>query len=475
MVGIAGKSQGCNTCRRRKVRCDLAKPSCERCSASGRKCEGYEKYAVFINRGPEGLKKRERLEEARLPASVSESGSEDARLTFAPSSTQLNETQLISLFWENYAANAPRHSDSNEPVWLYHSINSPAHSTILRQSLVSVALIRLGRLHDDQALLVSGRQIYGQTLRMMQAALNDSELAYSDNTLVAARCMVLYESFESTSGDMAAWQNHIMGIARIIELRGAHRHRSVVARSVVESIRYNVMIVCLMRRRSSFFGEPQWLAEPWAGTSKGCDQRLFDYGFSLGTLMHKVETMQQQARRDGMLEILEQLRDGYLALSYLNEELLALREQPQQTAGGSSEKLGPDETPFTFTFGFLIALDLVFGSFTTALLQKCNEPLSFVHQELFDQLHRYADPGRRLRLARQLLRHVQFCCQTRAEYNRPRIIFPLNVVRWELRNSSPEEKAQVNALFESVSSKSHFRIADGVRNAGKSVLPPLVS
>ncbi|KAG5799035.1 hypothetical protein H9Q69_001975 [Fusarium xylarioides] len=32
---------GCITCRIRRVKCDLAKPSCQRCLTSKRQCDGY--------------------------------------------------------------------------------------------------------------------------------------------------------------------------------------------------------------------------------------------------------------------------------------------------------------------------------------------------------------------------------------------------------------------------------------------------
>lgn len=59
MVGVAGKYKGCNTCRARRVKvraysdflvcmdsliglkCDNERPTCRKCSDSGRECQGY--------------------------------------------------------------------------------------------------------------------------------------------------------------------------------------------------------------------------------------------------------------------------------------------------------------------------------------------------------------------------------------------------------------------------------------------------
>lgn len=37
----------CHNCRRRRLRCDRSRPSCNKCSASGRECLGYDKLFVW--------------------------------------------------------------------------------------------------------------------------------------------------------------------------------------------------------------------------------------------------------------------------------------------------------------------------------------------------------------------------------------------------------------------------------------------
>ncbi|KFY28512.1 hypothetical protein V493_02894 [Pseudogymnoascus sp. VKM F-4281 (FW-2241)] len=48
MVGVPGKFKGCNTCRTRRVKCDNARPKCQKCVLSGRECGGYERQMIFI-------------------------------------------------------------------------------------------------------------------------------------------------------------------------------------------------------------------------------------------------------------------------------------------------------------------------------------------------------------------------------------------------------------------------------------------
>ncbi|KAI1171615.1 hypothetical protein F4777DRAFT_582733 [Nemania sp. FL0916] len=48
MVGIP-RSQGCKTCKRRKIKCDQEKPHCRQCRKSNRECEGYNQGTIFRN------------------------------------------------------------------------------------------------------------------------------------------------------------------------------------------------------------------------------------------------------------------------------------------------------------------------------------------------------------------------------------------------------------------------------------------
>ena len=323
-------------------------------------------------------------------------------------------------------------------------------------------------------MVFRGQQIYGQTLRLMQNALYDPRLMQDDNTLAAARCMVLYESFESTSEDMAAWQNHIHGIARMIEMRGPHRHRDPLSKSILESMRYNMMIVCLMRRESSFLGSQDWLTTPWVDTTKDLDQRLYDYGFALSNMMQSSEEMSRIMAPQQLPRMLEQIYTGYTGLVSLNDELLAMQTQHSQFTGAAAHEIRFGETTFAITSALIIALDLTSSLFAAALVQKCGDNIPGALQNLVGQIRRYIDPTRRRELAKKVLRQLEFCLQTQFEYMRPKVIYPLNVVRWELRND-PEAKVQIQALFEAIAAKDQFRIARGVQRAGRSTLPSVVA
>lgn len=50
--------------------------------------------------------------------------------------------------------------------------------------------------------------------------------------------MTPLQLFESTSNDPTAWYRHLAGMTLLMQSRGPRRHRSPIARTVLEDIRY---------------------------------------------------------------------------------------------------------------------------------------------------------------------------------------------------------------------------------------------
>ncbi|KAI1609374.1 hypothetical protein EDD37DRAFT_162038 [Exophiala viscosa] len=496
MVGIPGRSEGCTTCRRRKVRCDLAKPSCQRCTSSQRQCEGYEKYPVFINRGQQGLQKRKRLEEARpaqsrhteMIAPAVTSPHKQPSMASSPPCRYLLEDQCISVFWDGFSARSVTDSrPASDPAWLHHILNISSPVDTLRQTLLSLAYTRLGRLNDDPAAVLRGQQVYGQALKTMQQALYDPHWSRHDETLAAARCMVLYESFESTSESMTSWFNQIGGVAQIIELRGPQNHRRPLQRTILESMRYNVMIACTMRRKDSFFAQHQWLTEPWRDDIKNLEQRYIDQGFVLASMLERSDALSQRnscdefSTRRAVVDILRRLLDGLSNLQALSQELAEVEAQYARSkpAGYNVKELCTPQTgevTIAVASATIMALELSYATLAAALVSRYTSKLQLDHDDssILAGIRPYLDQSRRLTLSRQLLQDLETCLEGRnLDFTRGRLILPLNVVRWELREY-PEDSAKIGELFDFATAKGKYRIARSVLKAGTSPLPDIV-
>lgn len=339
--------------------------------------------------------------------------------------------------------------------------------------------------------MLRGQQVYGQALKSMQQALYDPHWMKHDETLAAARCMVLYESFESTSESMSSWMDHINGVARIIQLRGPKRHREPLQRTILESTRYNAMIASMARRQASFFAQPQWLTEPWTDDTKNFEQRSVDQGFLLSSLfekaddllLHRGDSDDVSLRRD-VFHMLRRLLDGLSALQAINEELVEVESQYARfkPAGYNVKDLCIPQTGEASILGAsatIIALELSFATLAEALHSRYNGLLLQQHDDddddddntsILDEIAPYLDQNWKLTLSRQLLGDLETCLQGSFEFTRARLIYPLNTVRWEVRKY-PEDCARVRKLFDLVAAKGKYRIAQSVHKAGISTVP----
>ncbi|KAJ4200746.1 D-lactate ferricytochrome c oxidoreductase [Fusarium falciforme] len=97
MVGVPGKYKGCETCRRRRVKCSNERPYCQKCISSGRQCEGYERERVFITGTPEN--------KGRVASHPKKgSSSKKPKASAGESSSRLNLTPLppLASAWDDH-------------------------------------------------------------------------------------------------------------------------------------------------------------------------------------------------------------------------------------------------------------------------------------------------------------------------------------------------------------------------------------
>lgn len=202
------------------MQCDLQEPACNRCLDSGKTCEGYARYPVFLNRTNQGLMKRDRLEEAKgnpireeqrksqpsKPILASASSINVLRqdlirrqhvtmnsMPLLPSNANVSEAQLISAFWECYVPSSSIAQAGSPCPWLQQSICLPNPPSTLRLSLKALAMVTLGWLYKDEASVRGGRVTHGDALRELQKALYDERLRWQDETMATCKVLAVYE------------------------------------------------------------------------------------------------------------------------------------------------------------------------------------------------------------------------------------------------------------------------------------------
>ncbi|KAL9125744.1 MAG: hypothetical protein Q9217_005091 [Psora testacea] len=513
MVGVPGKSQGCLTCRRRKIGCDLSKPNCQRCTKSGRVCEGYARYPTFLNTTLEGRQKRFRLEEAKPRSSVNttisstssstalnttsnqidtdssdETSTSDAtRLTLfrQTSNSDLRDDQLIACFYNNFIPKGVLARDLSPALWLQQILLSGAGSPAMRSSLKALAMTRLGWLNGDRALCARGRGQYGIALTHLQKALYDKTLAWQDETLAAAYCLSIYELFEATDGSIKGWNSHVSGVGHLIQLRGPNHYCTPLARAVLHSFSSASMIQSVQFRKKAFLDSQEWRSKPWKHNAKDIYQRLLEYGFEFGTLSEEADNSRL---REGELDLQHSISypQRYSALNKRMDiwfqDFLAESPSPLfwlSSEDGSGAPESAHYNPFIFPSLRLAtitlcywALKLVISGVTAsicgALLSKHpalknNAPDAFANpqeRENLLQLLRQCSKAYNVKLATNIMRTMAYILSdSMGLIGAQQGLFPLRVALSVLRQYPGEELWWCQAIYQQLDKRKGLRYA----------------
>ena len=145
--------------------------------------------------------------------------------------------------------------------------------------------------------------IWGLMIIRVQAHL------YFDHQLMFS-CQVS----ECSDNNVHAWLSHAQGTAHLIELWGSQMYTWPLAHKLYESFRSTAVsilfdrqggwlswprkiIQSLQTRTSSFVNETKWLSDPWEGLSKDIEQKLYDLGAELCTILKYADRI--KAMQDG--------------------------------------------------------------------------------------------------------------------------------------------------------------------------------
>ncbi|KAL6400049.1 C6 transcription factor [Ilyonectria robusta] len=231
MVYPGKRSTGCMRCRKRKVKCDEGRPTCERCKKYGRECPGYDNRLII------------RFEnQHRSPNTIPDSGRNQNRLPDGGHSA-LDDAGLSPALSSPAASSAATSTWSLEPPWedvavahffdqhvieprlgslghleflpgLYH--NSPADSC-LRTSLNAVANLSLYYSSKSPPLQINARRLHHEALLSMNSTLQNPDESSLDDTLAAAMLLSLFEDIDGARPGVS--NSHISGMVSLIQLR----------------------------------------------------------------------------------------------------------------------------------------------------------------------------------------------------------------------------------------------------------------
>lgn len=186
MVGVP-RSTGCQLCRRRKVKCDEARPACGNCLKYGAACPGYHRDVKFVTTGKHLIRQRGK----KTPQFT----------TTPPQSPPIGEAlgplrgHVIHEMVERFCPSAPPDMLS---VFRFVDAEKLGSQALLDGAVCSLSLHLAGKETGDEGLVARSRTVYGRSLVELQAALRHAERWRLSETLFAAILLCYFEVLAAT-------------------------------------------------------------------------------------------------------------------------------------------------------------------------------------------------------------------------------------------------------------------------------------
>jgi hypothetical protein len=213
------RSTGCFECRKRKVRCDEARPECNTCLKRGTKCPGYRPLQSFIlhkfgeqNERPSLIKEddnRYRYANHETPEEEPTSADSERGVVEYLQPPGRRPSGLPVLRQVSPIA-IERVQHVGELIWLYlprsdaHTLpppsalmltlpQLPATSDVLLAAVDALSAAQLAVANRNYSLVNRSRSLYGTALSKMMTTIQYPNRAVEDETLLATYLLTLYE------------------------------------------------------------------------------------------------------------------------------------------------------------------------------------------------------------------------------------------------------------------------------------------
>ncbi|KAF2462353.1 hypothetical protein BDY21DRAFT_418252 [Lineolata rhizophorae] len=267
MVGVPGRSKGCHTCRKRRVKCDETKPTCKRCEKSGYWCAGYERELQFVHSSTSPLPSSSRSTsgDAQAAPQTSVVPIRGGRRPPPPPAVPCSVPDELSLeafqgdvclafLFENFVWR------SYGTPWLELAAKGKLDA-LSSQACQALARSNFGRAFHDAELQTSGAVEYGAALQALRPMLSDPSRPDFTSLVVPVLILLMHSGLHEDR-DGSAY--HVRGLFTLLSVCGPEAFQEQPLRSAFESCRSALIVSGLLTRRRTFFEDDRWKDVPWA-------------------------------------------------------------------------------------------------------------------------------------------------------------------------------------------------------------------
>ncbi|KJK64727.1 GAL4-like ZnII2Cys6 or C6 zinc binuclear cluster DNA-binding domain protein [Aspergillus parasiticus SU-1] len=270
MVGVP-RSIGCETCRKRKKKCDNRAPACTACVASGRICPGYQKKYKFINENASLLahyrKKKYLLEE--IGADL------DETVALSRSSGNHNYSTIRSYEWISWPLISSQDHDGANLVYILQDSTSQmvfplsshggfyqyipgrlGRNLALDSAVACLCTVYADLLAADGTISKDAWRKYAQSLEALRLCLDDPGRCFQSETICASIVLQLCELL--TNADNGRWNQLSHGTKALIQNCDIGRFRQPFERTMLESQRAFFIVQDMNLRQPCFLAQSPW-------------------------------------------------------------------------------------------------------------------------------------------------------------------------------------------------------------------------
>ncbi|RAH43058.1 Zn(II)2Cys6 transcription factor [Aspergillus brunneoviolaceus CBS 621.78] len=261
MVRHGRLSTGCQTCRKRKIKCDKLRPACTQCARSGWQCpqDADSIHRMFIycdlkrkatNKGTSSHTTTSRISSSNAKQKISTTPQRkylDLDLSIPMEVVQPLHCRATEYYLANHVLR-PTGAIRGYNEYLYTFSAKVLREPMVATSLSAVGLAAYSHKYQYPEILSEARYEYVRSLRFINSALSSSQAnAATDAIVISILLLVSYESHTAeTRRTIPNRYAHVKGAATLLCLRGDESISSCPRRQLFHHLFACISVHCII-------------------------------------------------------------------------------------------------------------------------------------------------------------------------------------------------------------------------------------
>lgn len=168
--------------------------------------------------------------------------------------------------------------------------------SVVRLAFDSCILMALGQQQSNLDFTHHGMALYCQALTKTNRALQDAATAQTDVTLATCEVLAMCERYRLHAGSEVStratdYQRHVQGTAKLLELRGSHRHIDDHGFALFDTARSVIALSGITHRRRAYLDTTQWFEVPWGARlrQRTLKDKMVDVMLSVAAMLEQLD------------------------------------------------------------------------------------------------------------------------------------------------------------------------------------------